>query len=53
MRRLNPIVRCALPPYPPHRLCVLAHPLRALRLFQMRANRRVLAQMSATDQEEA
>ena len=44
---MNLIVRRALPPYPPRRLRVLAHPLRALRLYQTEANGRVLARMSA------
>ncbi len=40
-------VRRALPPYPPHRLCVLAHPLRLLRLFQITAYWREWARMGA------
>ncbi len=50
MRQLNQIVRRALPPYPPHRLCELAHALRPLRLFQTSANGRVLAQWAQEDQ---
>jgi hypothetical protein len=44
---MNQIVRRSLPPYPPHRVCELAHPLRGLRLFQLRANWRELARIGA------
>lgn len=35
MRQLTKIVRRALPPYPPHGLRVLAHPLRVLRQYRI------------------
>lgn len=44
MRQLNRIVRRALPPYPPHRGCELAHPLRG---YAPIPNPRVLAQIGA------
>lgn len=49
MRQLTQIVRRALPPYPPHWVCELAHPVRGLRPFRIHAYWRKLARIRASD----